>query len=586
MKISNKRISIMLMVIILAVNTLSFAQIPAVPAAFPNQACTPGQLFYRQDGMERITNIVYHNGHIYTNNVAGGNVREFLFSDYNDSSSLFLFEDQGLISLANQGNHGHFKTGDYASSHWIPAYQRIDVGVNLMDAPYPQDWVHYWDQPSVEDTGSIRIFYPWSVPFNWLQYGPTPATARLYRAEELLAEWEPLGDHGIAGNSILLGNLLFITSDGSMRGVAAYDISPVFNDPPEDPLLIDRLNGLIGGYLGAIWQDYLVLAGGSDQDILQIVDISDPTNMQLVQSIDLSGTPELNAGTNVPYVQTQDQFVFARRHKINMETFELVQEFDEVGNNRPPGSVAGQIDTSQYMLPLGNLLITGGYSFAGRDAIGVWCHDSVPDTRAPYVGYHIPRDGQSNYPLGAPISLVIAEELESFTIVNGESLIVRPVGGQAIEVWHAFSHDGVLTITPKQYFAADTTYEVIIPAGGIKDAAGNGIEGYSFSFSTGGTVSGSNAAPVISSFTSNAGPTGPGSTITFTAVANDPESDPTEFRFVLGDGTPTTNWSNLSSITHSFSQTGHFNVKVHLIDPTLVYPFRGHFHHEMGSALL
>ncbi|MEZ5471263.1 MAG: PKD domain-containing protein [Marinicella sp.] len=550
--------------LLISFNTL--AQIPAVPAAFPNQSCTPGQLFYRQAGMERITNIVYHNGHIYTNNVGGGDVREFLFSDTNDPSSLFLNADSGLISLANQGNHGHFKIGDYASSHWRAAYQRVGVGVNLMNAPEPPDWVDWQDQTPAEESGSIRIFYPWSVPFNWLQYGPTPATARLYRAEELLAEWEPLGDHGIAGNSILLGNLLFITSDATMRGVAVYDISPVFNDPPEAPALVDRLNGLIGGYLGAIWQDYLVLAGGNDRDILQIVDISDPTDMRLIQTFDLSGNDDLNAGTNVPYVQTQDQYIFARRHKINLETFEIVHEFDEVGDNRPPGSVAGQIDTSQYMLPLGNLMITGGYSFAGRDAIGVWCHDSQPDTQGPYVGYHIPRDGQSNYPTGAPISLVIAEELESFTIVNGESLIVRPVGGQAIDVWHSFSHDGVLTITPKSYFAEDTTYEVIIPAGGIKDAAGNGIEGYSFSFSTGGAVSGTNAAPAIASFTTSASPTQPGNSITFTASATDPEGDPVEYRFVLGDGSLPTAWSSNASISHTFSENGHFNVKLQARD--------------------
>jgi sugar lactone lactonase YvrE len=563
---TGKTLTLLTLMLATCFPVISKAQIPAVPAAFPNQACTPGQLHYRQAGMGRITNIVYHNGHLYTNNVAGGDVREFLFANVNDPGSLFLNADTGLVSLANQGNHGHFKIGDYASSHWRAAYQRTGVGVNLMDAPDPPDWVSWQDQPAAPDSGSIRIFYPWSVPFNWLQYGPTPATARLYRADELLAEWEPLGDHGIAGNSILLGNMLFITSDATMRGIAAYDISPVFNDPPEDPVLVDRLNGLIGGYMGAIWQDYLVLAGGSDRDILQIVDISDPTDMRLIQTFDLRGNDDLNAGTNVPYVQTQDEFIFTRRHKINLETLQIVHEFDEVGDNRPAGSVAGQIDTSQYLLPLGNLLITGGYSFDGRDAIGVWCHQTTPDTRGPYVGHHIPQDGQVNYPLGAPISLVIAEELESFTIVNGESLIVRPVGGQPIDVWHAFSHDGVLTITPKQYFTADTTYEVIIPAGGIKDAAGNGIEGYSFSFSTGGGLAGVNSAPAITTFDASQSPASPGQTINFTAAATDPEGDPVEYRYVLGDGTPTTAWSSVSDISHSFAATGHFNVKLQVRD--------------------
>lgn len=561
-----KHSSLFLSLIGLIVSTYIQAQVPQVPASFPNNACTPGQLLFRQAGMGRVTNIAYHNGHIYTNNVAGNNPREFLFANTTDVGSFFLNTDGGIPSVTSQGNHGHYKIGDIIASHWNPSYQRTDVGVNLQDPPNPQDWVNYQSQPEAPDSGSIRIFYPWSVPFNWLQYGPTPATARLYRAEQLLAEWEPLGDHGIAGNSILLGNILFITSDATMRGVAAYDISPVFNDPPQDPLLIDRLNGLIGGYMGAIWQDYIVLAGGSNRDILQVIDISDPTDMRLIKTFDLSGTQAMNAGTNVPYVQTQDEFIFARRHKINMETLELVHEFDEVGDNRPAGSVNGLIDMSQYLLPLGNLLISGGYSSEGRDAIGIWCHDEEPDTTGPYVGYHIPSNGQSNFPLGAPISLVIAEELETFTIVNGESLIVRPVGGQAIDVWHSFSHDGVLTITPKQYLTADTTYEVILPQGGIKDAAGNGIDGYSFSFSTGNDVNGANAAPVIASFDSSASPAQPNDSITFTVGATDNESDPINYRFVLGDGTQATDWSDQPSLTHQFTEAGHFNVKVQVRD--------------------
>ncbi|MFK8013589.1 MAG: Ig-like domain-containing protein [Marinicellaceae bacterium] len=552
--------------LILLISLSSQAQIPPVPAAFPNNACIPGQLLFRQAGMGRITNIAYHNGHIYTNNVAGNAAREFLFANTTDVSSFYLNADTNIPSVTSQGNHGHYKIGDIIASHWHPSYQRTGVGINLQDPPNPPDWVNYLDQQPAPDSGSIRIFYPWSVPFNWLQYGPTPATARLYRAEQLLAEWEPLGDHGIAGNSILLGNILFITSDATMRGIAAYDISPVFNTPPEDPILIDRLNGLIGGYMGAIWQDYIVLAGGSDRDILQVIDISDVTDMRLIKTFDLSGDDALNAGTNVPYVQTQDEFIFARRHKINMETLELVHEFDEVGNNRPIDSVSGQVDMSQYLLPLGNLLISGGYSSEGRDAIGVWCHDAVADTTGPYVGFHIPKDGQSNFPLGAPISLVIAEELETFTIVNGESLIVRPVGGTAIDVWHSFSHDGVLTITPKEYFLADTTYEVVLPHGGIKDAAGNGIDGYSFSFSTGNAVTGTNSAPVISAFVSSASPSQPNNQVNFSVSAIDSENDPIEYRFVLGDGTPATTWSNTSNITHNFTETGHFNVKVQVRD--------------------
>ncbi len=543
------------------------AQIPTVPVAFPsNYSCTPGQLLFRQAGMERMTIIGYHNGHVYTTNIAGNLPREFQFADITDPASFEQVFTPGLRSMTDSLSHGYTKSGDYMAGYFTMGYGYVSEGVNAVEFD-PPGWVSWQLQPPAPDSGANRIYYPWSVPFNWQQYGPSSGTARLYRAGELLSQWEPLADNSIAGNSILLGNMLFMTSDASMLGVAAYDISPVFDTPPGPPLLVDRLTGAVGSYLGSIWQDYLVLAGGIDRDQLFIVDISDPTNMRLIQTFNLAGTPELNAGTNVPYVQTQDNFIFVRRHKIDMEQLQIVLEFDEVGDNRPAGSVGGMIDVSQYNLPLGNLMISGSYTTAGRDAIGVWCHQAEPDTRPPYVGYHIPRDGQINYPLGAPISLVIAEELESFTIVNGESFIVRPIGGNAIDsAWTSFSHDGVLTYTPTDYLLPDTSYEVIIPAGGIKDIAGNGIEGYSFTFSTGSAVGGGNAAPDINSVTSSASPSAPGESVTITTDAVDNEMDTLEYRFVYGDGTAATDWQASPSVNHVFNQVGHYNIKAQVRD--------------------
>lgn len=549
---------------------LSQAQIPEVPVLFPNNhSCIPGQLLSRQPAMGRVTNIAYHNGHIYTSNIGGSAPREFVFSDVDDPSSFEQVFTPELFTFTDVGTHGNSKIGDFIAGYWNPGYQRLSLGVNGqgVDSPRPDDWVDYQTQPSIDGSGQHRTFYPWATPFNWLQYGPTTASARLYRADQLLAEWEPLGDHSVAGHSILLGNMLFVTSDASMLGVAAYDISPVFNSPPGPPLLVDRLTGSIGGYLGAIWQDYLILAGGNDHDIIQVVDISDVTNMRLIASIDVSGDDDLNAGSNVPYVQTQDNFIFARRHKIDMELLQPVLELDEVGDNRPLGSVSGAIDTSQYLMPLGNLLITGSYSSDGRDAIGVWCQEATPDTRAPYVGYHIPNDGQTNFPLGAPISIVIAEELESFTIVNTESIIVRPVGGAAIDdAWISFSHDGILTYTPKEYLLSDTTYEVIIPTGGIKDISGNGIEGYAFTFSTGSNVGGGNSAPEISSVVTSNSPANVGQTVTIETFATDQELDDIEYRFIYGDGTPASDWSSSNSTSHTFNQAGHFNIKAQVRD--------------------
>ena len=572
MKVSALARLILIVGIITTYHSSANAQVPPVTPGFPdNLSCEPGQLLYRQVGLGRVANIVYHNGVILSSNVGGGSTRWWRFSDPDDPATLGIYQSGNSVPT-DHGTHAHTKIGDYVCGGW-GCRVRSDGPGELVDQLMPPSapgeisaGFTPQNQPDPDGGGLHRLYYPWAMPFNWIQYGTNPGQGRLWRGDELLAEWEPLADHGIAGNAILIGNYLFMVSDASMLGVVSYDISPVFQSPPGPPQFLDKLSGTFGAYIGAVWQNYLVLSGGDPRDQFYVIDYSDPTDLRLVTTMDLSGDPDLDAGTNVPYVQTQDEYVFTRRHKINMKTLTPELELDEVGNNRPAGSVSGQLDVSQYKMPIGNLLVTGAYSFGGRDGVGVWCHQASPDTRPPYVGYHVPRPGQTNYPLGAPVSLIIAETLESFTIINGETVIVRPVGGDPLDAWASFSHDGILTITPYDYFDPDTTYEVLIVADGIKDAAGNGIEGYSFTFSTGNALGGGNAAPEITSFTTSASPIDPGQGITLLATASDPESDPIEYRFSPGDGIPSSAWSSNNQFSHTFNNPGHFEVKVQVRD--------------------
>ncbi len=552
--------------------TISSAQVPPVEPGFPDQlSCQPGELLYRQVGLGRVANIIYHNGVLLSNNVGGGARRWWRFTDPDDPTTLSIYAADNEVPT-DQGTHSHGKIGDYVCGGWgcrVRSNGPGQLADQLMPASAPGEISAGFtpqNQPSNEGSGLHRLYYPWAVPFNWLQYGATPGQGRLWRGNQLLAEWEPLADHGVSGNGILIGNYLFIISDASMLGVVSYDISPVFDVPPGPPRFLDKLSGAFGAYIGAVWKNYLVLAGGEPRELVYVIDYSDPTNLNLVTTMDLSGDPDLDAGTNVPYVQTQDEYVFTRRHKINMKTLTPELELDEVGNNRPAGSITGALDVSQYKLPIGNLLVTGSYSFNDRDGVGVWCHQSSPDTRGPFVDYHIPRPGQTNYPLGAPISLIIPETLESFTIINGETVLVRPVGGQPLDAWASFSHDGILTLTPYEYFEPDTTYEVVVADGGIKDAAGNGISGYSFTFSTGTALGGGNGSPEISQFNLSASPIDPGQSVTLSASATDPESDPVEYRFSPGDGTPSSPWSSTPELTHTFNNEGHFGVKVQVRD--------------------
>lgn len=545
------------------------AQVPPVPAAFPNnQTFTPGQLLWRRINLGRVTNIIYHNGNVYTNVVTGSDRRVFQWSNPNDITSFtqVLANATGdSIPLFNDhGNHAHTKVGDWIGGTFEMRIRRDSPGVNVFNQRHP-DWI--------DSRNDHQLYWPWSLPFNWIQYSSeNDGSTFVRRLDETIYEWNTLEEAGVTGNYILMGNILLVTSDESLLGILAYDISPIFNEDaqgnpdPQQPILLDKLSGPVGAYIAVLWQNYIVLSR-RDTSQVDIVDWSDPTDLRFVTSISTEGTPALNAGTSVPYTQCQDEFIFTRRHKINMETFQPVLELDEVGNNRPAGSVSGQLGTSQYMLPVGQFLITGAYSSSGRDGIGIWAHQAGPDTRAPAVGYHIPKSGQTGYPTRAPISILIHETLESYTIISGETIILREAGTQnVVDCWTSFSHDDILTLTPKQPLRDDTDYEVIIPSNGIKDAVGNGIEAYEFAFSTGNAITSGNLSPVINSFTAASSPAAPGQAITFTANATDPENDPLEYKFSFADGTPSTGWISSNSITHTFSETGHYDVKVQVRD--------------------
>jgi cytochrome c peroxidase len=545
------------------------AEIPPVPNAFPNGPdlqLTPGEVLFRQTSF-RVTNVAYHNGHLYSNWVNAGGQTQWSWTDPDDIASLVEttadlvarsqaagWQGGGMPIISDDGNHGHTKVGPWMNN----IVMRQSEGVNILQGN-PESWP-VW--------GGRGVFWPWRVPFNWHQYSSGSADITPFFVSSgatTFNSWDGLARHGVDGIHILMGNILIVASDESKRGVAAFDISPIFETPAREPVLLDRISGFLGAYLPVLWRNYVILAR-RDTNTVDVVDWSDPANLRLVKSLDMTGTSGWSFNSDVPYAQAQDEFVFARRHKINMETLTPVLEFNETGGGTRPGAIQDPAETSQYMMPLGPYLVTGGLP-GNANGIAIWAHQEGPDNRAPFVGYHIPRNGQTNYPTRAPVSLLIHETLESYTIVNGESVILRPAGGgAAVDCWTSFSHDDVLTITPKQALAEDTTYEVVIPQGGIKDAAGNGIEGYAFSFSTGGNLTAGNRSPEIGNFTATPAPVAPGVEVEFTVSATDPENDALEYRFSFGDEESSREWSTNSTVAKTFAGAGRFSAKVQVRD--------------------
>ena len=550
------------------VPAISFAQHsnPTVPAGFPNVARTPGERIAGNiaPNQGRTAIIAYHNGVLFTvpeapssNPGSDLQVRTWDISTPANLADPVELAQWGVTPMPIEA-HGYFKNGNWLSigdnRDWDPMLEPWAFEAN------PGGGVLRTSNPDFVCAG-VRgcLFAPWILPASFWTYSAPEGNARIALDDwnNTLAEWDHRSLTGVLGQPFLLGNLLIYASTQERSGVATYDVSD-----PSNPVLLDVLkDGSPGGYWPELWGGdgklYIVFPYRTAGNGMRVVDATDPSDLRFLADVPLPGDEAM-------YAQFQDEYAFIGSHKVDMRTFQSVLQLD---NDLPWSNSYGsgtRISTSQFALPLGNLVVTGGA--APDQGMAIWAHQAEPDTRGPYVGYHIPRAGQANWPTNRlPVSLLIHETLETPTIINGDTFIVRPLGGGFVAGQITFSFDDVLTFTPDAPWQANTTYEVVIPAGGIKDAAGNGIDGYQFTFSTGASVGG-NHAPSIQSLTATPQPLSPGGSLTASANATDADSDPLEYRFDFGDGSPKTAWSASTSAMHSYAEAGHFHVTVQVRD--------------------
>ncbi|HSC88354.1 MAG TPA: Ig-like domain-containing protein, partial [Polyangiaceae bacterium] len=103
--------------------------------------------------------------------------------------------------------------------------------------------------------------------------------------------------------------------------------------------------------------------------------------------------------------------------------------------------------------------------------IGV--HSASPDTTPPSVHTILPADGASGQPVTSRVGVSFTDNVELATVDAG-AFILRPVGGEPVSgVWSAYM--SVLSFSPDEPLQPQTQYEVVLPAGRIKDYVGNGM---------------------------------------------------------------------------------------------------------------
>lgn len=272
------------------------------------------------------------------------------------------------------------------------------------------------------------------------------------------------------GNVHALGNLLVVMGSENSR-VALVDIS-VPDAPrsiPGGSFLItngalDRFGRPVAttAYFGMIGGGYSYHARNGLGGGLAIYDIREPTTPRFVGNVDAPGA---DGG----YVFLHEGFAFVG-----------LSEYATIYDVRDPTAIAevgridfpGDLDT---VTPFGNVAMVSVDDDAEDGiATGIFPWREAPDARGPRVDWVIPAGGAEREAVTSRIGLTFDELVAMESVWRG-SIQIREVGSTTpIDAWYS-GQDGQVNVWPVEPLRPGTTYEVIVPAGGVHDISGNAI---------------------------------------------------------------------------------------------------------------
>lgn len=276
-----------------------------------------------------------------------------------------------------------------------------------------------------------------------------------------------------AGPVFAIGNLLVITTPKENAGIATLDISD-----PASPSLLGFVNPQEKSYIGGFYGRYAYLLTP-----FRVYDVTtDPANITLAGQ-----TPSPKS----EYMSFGDGFLFlgGLRPEPGVFKFSLEDPTQPVEIAKIDGrkdKLGGAFTDDQFPLPVGNLLVMSDDEVSIGSVIAV--HDTSQDSNPPFVLYVNPKDGATAQALTTRIGLAFSDQID-LRSVDPTTLLVRPVGG--LPLAGSWGHmQTLVTFWPDAPLLPNTTYEIVLPAGGISDLGGNPITKELVSvFSTGTEVS-------------------------------------------------------------------------------------------------
>jgi len=326
------------------------------------------------------------------------------------------------------------------------------------------------------------------------------------------------------GPTFAVGNLLVVIStDGA--GLATLDISD-----PVNPRLIGATSTTPGQYSGIVNGDRIVAAGTDNK--LHVYNIANPAVF----------TPTVTSpdtGGKGGYASVQGGFAHSG-FSNNYTKFDLSS-----------GAIAGSGSSGisgrdeDFGTAIGNLVFIGNDHGSGSAIVP---HQTAPMSLTPAVNMVSPKAAATSVATTSRIGLTTTVHIDLRTVSN-TTFIVRPVGGSAIAGSYS-GQSGVLNFSPDVPLAPGTNYEIVVPAGGMKDDVGTGVAAFTASFTTAGSTGASctlaaRAAATVGTSSSFSPATASGTSL--------------QYSWAFGDGSSTA-FSTSASATHTYTAPRHYPV--------------------------
>lgn len=278
------------------------------------------------------------------------------------------------------------------------------------------------------------------------------------------------------GNVFVVGNLLvFSAAEDKASQITTMDISD-----PENPVLLQHLTESEAKSARGLVNGNKFFTAGRD---LEIWDISDPSNITLLRELAPSGGVSCAHGSHGG-VDTQDGFVFFGAscnglRKWNIETGELA---GSIGMHKDEDDLEWDLD---YFTVFGNIVVGSSEDeFQGTFIIP---HQAEPDNTAPSVNMVVPKDGAVNQHVKSRVGFTFTDHIDLMS-ANTSTIQVMKEDGSVLPGKFATARS-IVNFTPDQELEPNTSYAVCVPAGGVRDYAGNPTsESFVSYFSTGSSV--------------------------------------------------------------------------------------------------